>query len=179
MRSKYRVGEGAIPEIHIVCSAVEEIGLLHGEWCQAIDEKVIEETIKRVIETSPVKGACQWAISEMRNFGGIEYFGEHIGIPTIVEIACFIRKFGREGADLLNYFYKKVEHINDLWEERHVDLYCDCDGVYSLYDDFMEEVRESTSNSSIKSYLMNSSKLSSFDPELQKKIINWAYALRE
>lgn len=73
------------PRIYVACLASYNAGVLHGEWCDATDEAEIEETIGRVIRTSPVSGAEEWAIHDHEGLDGL--IGEYTSPGDIADWA--------------------------------------------------------------------------------------------
>ena len=75
-------------KIYIACLAAYNSGYLHGKWIDVSNDEIEMETeAQKVIKTSPVPDAEEWAIHDYDDFPNM---GEYVGLDKIAEIAGMI-----------------------------------------------------------------------------------------
>ena len=75
-------------KIYIACLAAYNSGHLHGKWIDvSSDAEEMEKEAQKVIKTSPVPDAEEWAIHDYDNFPNM---GEYVGLEKIAEITDMI-----------------------------------------------------------------------------------------
>ena len=75
-------------KIYIACLAAYNSGYLHGNWVDVHgDAEEMEKEAQKVIKTSPVPDAEEWAIHDYDDFPNM---GEYVGLDKIAEIAGMI-----------------------------------------------------------------------------------------
>ena len=120
--------------IYVACLAAYNNGILHGAWIDATqDAWAIYDGISRMLRLSPMEGAEEWAIHDYEGFEGVR-IAEYAGIDSVSEIAAFISKYGRLGAELISYF-GGIEEAREAMEERY-------HGAYSDLADYVQGVTE-------------------------------------
>ena len=126
-----------LPQVYIACLSAYSSGYLHGAWCEATDEDIIRETIKEVLETSPVSNAREYAIHDYDNFYGYS-LGEYPNISELVEAAEFIYEHEELGAELISYF-GDIEYAKKAMEDSYQGEYTSLeDYAYHFASDTME-----------------------------------------
>lgn len=113
-------------------------GHLHGVWVdatQSLDD--IQAQVDAMLVASPVQGAEEYAIHDFEGFNGYR-LGEHDGLNSAHEAACFLEEYPDFGGALL-------AHFNDLEQARKAaeDDYCGC---YSSLADYAQELTEETTS---------------------------------
>jgi antirestriction protein len=124
------------PRIYIACLAAYNSGYLHGDWVDVSDEDEINEAIKRILESSPVEDAEEWAVHDYDNFFGLD-LGEYSGITQVVEAAKFLAEHGKLGAKLIDYFGNDLEEAKRVMDECYL-------GEYESLKDYARELTEET-----------------------------------
>jgi len=75
-------------KIYIACLAAYNSGYLHGKWIDvSSDAEEMEKEAQKIIKTSPVPDAEEWAIHDYDNFPNM---GEYVGLEKIAEITDMI-----------------------------------------------------------------------------------------
>lgn len=86
------------PSIYIACLAAYNHGILHGEWVQVADDPdALRKEAQRILATSPIEEAEEWAIHDSENFEGI-HIDEYESFQSVCRKAAFINEYGRLGA---------------------------------------------------------------------------------
>jgi antirestriction protein len=88
------------PQIYVVCLASHNNGIEHGEWLDATDYD-LEEQIQKLLETSPVEGAEEWAIHD---YDDMPKLGANPDLETVREIAEMVGKHGEGFLAYTDYF---------------------------------------------------------------------------
>lgn len=79
------------PSIYVACLAAYNSGYLHGSWIvPSQDEEKLQEQINKILKSSPVADAEEWAIHDYDNFPNL---GEYPGITNICAIAEAMETF--------------------------------------------------------------------------------------
>ena len=123
------------PRIYVACLAAYNSGILHGAWIDANQGAwAIYDGISRMLRTSPIPEAEEWAIHDYEGFEGVR-ITEYAGIEGVAETAAFIAEHSRLGAELITHF-GEVEEAREMMDERYHGAYSDlADYVQSLTED--------------------------------------------
>lgn len=93
VESAKRIGD-LNPRIWIACLAAYNDGHLHGEWVDAaVDEAELAAAAQRVLASSPVPGAEEYAIFDFEEFGAFRV-GEYERLETVARVARGIQEHG-------------------------------------------------------------------------------------
>ncbi len=109
-------------QIYVACLASYNSGVLHGEWITPkADKDELQEQINKVLKSSPIEGAEEWAIHDYNDFPNL---GEYPGLDNIIKVQEAIDE---HGADIVhgfleNWSIEDLDHIGDAY--------------YGHYDDF-------------------------------------------
>jgi len=126
-----------MPRIYVACLAAYNNGYLHGEWIDADqDVDALYTDIKKILASSPISEAEEWAIHDFEDFGDINLH-EYAGLETVSSTASFIAEYGELGAAV-------VAHIDgDIDEAKRIldDCY---HGEYDSEEDFAISFAEDT-----------------------------------
>lgn len=139
--------ESSHPEIriYVACLGAYNNGHLHGAWIGADqDADAIRGEIAKMLSTSPIADAEEYAIHDYEGFGGVR-LSEYEGIEQVCELAAFIVEHGALGRALLEHF----PDISDA-ETALTNQYAGC---YDGAEDFARDITEQTQN--IPDYLAN------------------------
>lgn len=124
--------------IYVACLAAYNSGYLHGVWIDATEDvDDIQEQINRMLESSPVEDAEEYAIHDFEGYGS-HRLSEYEGIESAHEIARFIEEHGEIAAELISHF-STLEEAQKAMEE------CSA-GCYESVADFAEELTEGTTD---------------------------------
>lgn len=130
--------------IYVRCLAAYNSGYLHGAWIDAsTDVDDMKEAIQKLLETSPMEDAEEWAIHDHQGFGNS--VGEYTGLEKIAELVEFLEEHDEFGFDLLDNFHGDVDAARSAAEEYA--------GEYDDLGCFAEELHGDTSD--IPSNLIN------------------------
>ncbi len=82
------------PMVWIACLAAYNDGTLHGEWVDAaVEDEELAAAAQRVLATSPVPGAEEYAIFDSDEFGAFRV-GEYDRLATVARVARGIKEHG-------------------------------------------------------------------------------------
>ena len=135
------------PRIYVACLAAYNNGILHGAWITAHQEAwEIQADIYRMLRTSPIPGAEEWAIHDYEGFESVR-IAEYADIEGVAKKAAFIAERGKLAAELIAYF-GDVEEAIEAIEDRYL-------GVYSDLAEYVQSVTEDCPNipESIRYYI--------------------------
>jgi len=121
------------PQIYVACLAAYNSGYLHGEWITPKkDKEELQEQIDKVLKTSPVAGAEEWAIHDYNDFPNL---GEYPGLDNIIKIQEAIDEHGIYivRAFLENWSIEDIDHISDAYY-----------GEYDSFTEFADQLAEDT-----------------------------------
>lgn len=125
------------PRIYVACLASYSNGILHGAWIEAAQEPwAIWDEVRRMLASSPIAGAEEWAIHDYEGFEGARV-GEHAGLQQVAELAGFIREHGKLGAALLDHYCGDLAEARDALAERY-------HGSHASLADYVQERAEET-----------------------------------
>lgn len=123
------------PRIYVACLAAYNDGILHGAWIDADqDAWAIYDGIAAMLKASPVAAAEEWAIHDHEGFEGVA-LSEYEGIDRVAEIAAFITRHGKVGADLIAYYGGDVAEAREAAENRYL-------GSYASLADYVQDLTE-------------------------------------
>jgi antirestriction protein len=112
------------PRVYIACLAAYNSGILHGVWSDAIDADEVREAIKEVLDTSPIKGAEEYAFHDYDNFGSMARgLGEHPDIDQLSELGAWLDKADDPEAVLTflsNDSFSSIDDAKDAFHESYV-----------------------------------------------------------
>ncbi len=123
------------PSIYVACLAAYNNGLLHGVWIDVtfgIDH--INREVKKMLKSSPISGAEEWAIHSDANFHGIA-ISESMDFEIVVEIAEFIENYGELGVELVEDQGLSLDDAQSMIEENY-------HGEYKSTIHFVEQLME-------------------------------------
>ncbi len=124
--------------IYVADLAAYNNGILHGKWIDAtLDVDDIQEQINKMLESSPIENAEEYAIHDFEGFGSYP-LSEYEGINAAHEIACFIEEHEKMAGELLSIFNGDIEQASKAIEEN----YCGC---HKSVADYAEELTDETS----------------------------------
>lgn len=101
--------------IYIACLASYNEGILHGKWINITNSKQVWAEINKVLKSSPIPDAEEWAIHDYEGFFQIQ-INEHSDIDFICEIASLIQEYGELFTHLYNDCYD-IEHAKTALNE--------------------------------------------------------------
>lgn len=122
--------------IYVACLAAYNNGNLHGSWIDADqDAGEIHKCITKMLGSSPIEGAEEYAIHDYEGFEGVS-LGEYTSIDYVADLAAFISEHGMLGGELINL-------LGDQEEAQHAieDRYY---GQFRSVAEFAEELTEQT-----------------------------------
>lgn len=120
------------PRIYVACLAAYNNGHLHGAWIDAAqDPASIQLGIQKMLSTSPISGAEEWAIHDVE-FEGIA-FGEFESIETVATAAKLLEEHGQVAVIAINY-QGGLAHLDSA--EEMIENYR---GEYDSLEDWAEE----------------------------------------
>ena len=122
------------PRIYVACLAAYNSGYLLGEWIpadQSSDD--IRDDIQKMLATSPIENAEEWAIHDYEGFGD-KSLSEWEDIDSVVSFAEFMARYGELGGVLLGEY--SVEEAETLMDERYHGSYnSEVDFAEAIFDD--------------------------------------------
>ena len=125
------------PRIYVACLAAYNNGYLHGEWIDA-DQEVdsLYAEIKRILASSPIPEAEEWAIHDYEEFGDLS-INEYTGLETVSALARFVVDHDEVGAVVLAHVNGDIDDANRLLEECY-------HGEHDSEEDFAMTLAEDT-----------------------------------
>lgn len=125
------------PRVYIACLAAYNNGHLHGMWMDATtDEWAMWARIKKMLASSLIPNAEEWAIHDYENFGKLR-ISEHAGLGRIAEIAGYLAEHGELGAAVLEHVCGDTDEAREIMEGRYL-------GCHTSLADYVQEVTEET-----------------------------------
>lgn len=120
------------PSIYLADLAAYNSGRLHGETVELDGDanhnlEQIRETIARVLRTSPVADAEEWAIHDYQGFGDLK-LGEYEDLEKVANLAALMNEHGTVLAALvshfggLSYLDEAVRHMEENYQGTHDSL---------------------------------------------------------
>jgi len=124
------------PRIYVACLAAYNNGHLHGRWIDAAqDAEDIQSEVSKMLCTSPIPNAEEWAIHDYEGFEGAE-LAEYSGIAQVVALAAFTAERGKLGAKVLQHFCGDLDNAEAAFDEYA--------GQFDSLADFAEELTHNT-----------------------------------
>ena len=120
-------------QIYVACLAAYNSGYLHGEWITPkADKEELQEQINKVLKSSPIKEAEEWAIHDYNDFPNL---GEYPGIENIIKVQEAIDEHGADvvSAFLENWSIEDLNHVGDAYY-----------GKYDNFTEFAEQLAHDT-----------------------------------
>ena len=121
------------PQVYVACLAAYNSGHLHGEWITPkTDKDELQEQIDKVLKSSPIKGAEEWAIHDYDSFPNL---GEYPDLDKLIQVQGAIDEHGQYvvNAFLENWSVEDLDHINDAYF-----------GEYDSFREFAEQLADDT-----------------------------------
>lgn len=123
------------PRIYVACLAAYNNGRLHGVWIDATaDEWAMWARIEKMLASSPIPDAEEWAIHDYEGFGGVR-IGEHSGLGRVAEISGYLAEHGELGAAVLEQVCGDADEARDIMEQRYL-------GCHASLADYVQELTE-------------------------------------
>lgn len=121
-------------QIYVACLAAYNSGILHGCWIDADQEPwAIYDSIRAMLNASPIPQAEEWAIHDHEGFEGVS-IAEYEGIERVSEFARFIAEHGKLGAELIDHF-RSIEEARTALEDGY-------HGSFPSLADYVQELTE-------------------------------------
>tara|TARA_R100000426_G_scaffold20530_2_gene17647 strand:- start:5 stop:526 length:522 start_codon:yes stop_codon:yes gene_type:complete len=121
------------PQIYVACLAAYNSGHLHGEWITPkADKDELQEQINKVLKSSPIKGAEEWAVHDYDDFPNL---GEYPDLDKLIQVQEAIDEHGKYvvHAFLENWSIEDLDHIQDAYY-----------GEYDSFSEFAQQLAEDT-----------------------------------
>lgn len=122
-----------VPKIYVACLASYNNGILHGDWIEVDDYDSVMNEITKILKSSPIPDAEEWAIHDYEGFGEIS-LSEYESIESVISLANGIEEHGElfvKVYEYLNSYDEVIEMINDRYL-----------GCYESVEDYAEEVTD-------------------------------------
>ena len=132
------------PRIYIACLASYNNGIMHGKWIDANQEESdLENEISKILISSPIDDAEEWAIHDYECFGGIK-ISEWETMDTISNVASGIDQHGE-------LFAEAYEYMGDIQDAKRMIE----DRFIGLYDSLIDYAEETIDLSEVPEYLQS------------------------
>ena len=121
------------PQVYVACLAAYNSGHLHGEWITPkADKDELQEQIDKVLKSSPIQGAEEWAIHDYDSFPNL---GEYPDLDKLIQVQEAIDEHGKYvvNAFLENWSVEDLDHIDDAYY-----------GTYDSFSEFAQQLAEDT-----------------------------------
>lgn len=130
------------PKIYVACLASYTNGILHGEWIDAAQdpEILMEEITEKVIETSPIPDAEEWAIHDYEGFEGMNLH-EYEDLHYVSKLALAIEEYGEAFAVYVANLggFSVNDDIERQFEDAFVGIYdSEVDYAYEYVDGVLD-----------------------------------------
>jgi len=118
------------PKIYVSCLAAYNNGYMHGTWIDALqDVDALHGDVKKILASSPIRNADEWAIHDYEGFGDIR-IEEYTGLSEISELAVFLAEHGELGAAAYAYSNNIADALKMLEENYHGEFVSEEDFAY-------------------------------------------------
>ena len=120
-------------QIYVACLASYNSGVLHGEWITPKSDKdELQEQINKVLKSSPIEDAEEWAIHDYNDFPNL---GEYPGLDNIIKVQEAIDEHGQYivNAFLDNWSVEDLDHIDEAYY-----------GEYDSFSEFAQQLADET-----------------------------------
>jgi antirestriction protein len=129
------MGNTLQPRIYVACLAAYNNGYLHGAWIDAAQEPWgIYDDVQRMLTTSPIAGAEEWAIHDYEGFGNVR-IEEYTGFESVSAMAGFVAEHGELGMALLDYYDGDLAEAQEAIDDRYL-------GQHTSLADYVQELTE-------------------------------------
>lgn len=119
--------------IYVADLAAYNSGMLHGAWIDlGLDVEDIKIQINKVLESSPLEFAEEYAIHDYEGFGKCAV-NEYSSILYVKELADFIGEYGELASSVLSYFGGTLSDARIAMGEGYT-------GCYESLSDYAEEI---------------------------------------
>ena len=148
------------PQIYVACLAAYNSGRLHGEWITPkTDKDELQEQIDKVLKSSPIQGAEEWAIHDYDSFPNL---GEYPDLDKLIQVQEAIDEHGQYvvNAFLENWSVEDLDHIDEAYY-----------GEYDSFSEFAQQLADDT----IEGLNGNSTLASYFDYEKWERDLSYDY----
>ena len=125
--------EDNTPQIYVACLSSYNAGQLHGSWIEpATDKAELLGQIDKVLKTSPMPDAEEWAIHDYNDFPNL---GEYPGLDNIIKVQEAIDEHEADIVKgfLSNWSLEDLDHIGDAYY-----------GKYDSFTEFAQQYAEDT-----------------------------------
>jgi antirestriction protein len=114
------------PQVYVACLAAYNNGHLHGVWIDAAqDIDDLREAIQRVLDTSPIPDAEEWAIHDYNDMPNL---GEYPSLERVVQAAELVERYSLEAVEA---------YISHKGEDADLDDFeCNYRGEFKSEEDF-------------------------------------------
>lgn len=151
------------PMVWIGCLAAYNDGMLHGEWIDAaVDDEQLAASAQRVLDTSPIPGAEEYAIFDTDEFGAFNV-GEYERLETVARVARGIKEHG-EAFAVWAQLHDADPEMLDGFE----------DAFLGEYDDRESWARETLDDLNLDGFLRMGAIPEAFRPYLHVDYEGWA-----
>jgi len=148
------------PQVYVACLAAYNSGHLHGEWITPkTDKDELQEQIDKVLKSSPIQGAEEWAIHDYDSFPNL---GEYPDLDKLIQVQEAIDEHGQYvvNAFLENWSVEDLDHIDEAYY-----------GEYDSFSEFAQQLADDT----IEGLNGNSTLASYFDYEKWERDLSYDY----
>jgi len=132
------------PKIYVACLAAYNNGILHGAWVNVEYYDQVQDEINKILESSPIPNAEEWAIHDYEDFGGYEV-REYDDIEHLCELSELLQEHGEIVGALLSHFCGNIDECKEAIENNYAGHYdSEQDFAQELFDEiYLHEVPES------------------------------------
>ena len=130
------------PSIYLADLAAYNSGRLHGEWVELDGDadhnlEQIQETIARVLRSSPVADAEEWAIHDYQGFGDLK-LGEYEDLEKVAKVAALINEHGAVFAGLVSHF-GGTQYLDDAVQSMEESYQGTHDSLEAWAEQYLED----------------------------------------
>jgi antirestriction protein len=124
------------PKIYVACLASYNNGILHGDWINVLNGvEHIEDRIHEILQSSPIKGAEEYAIHDFDGFYGFN-LSEWEDVGSCFQMAELIEKHGGLAGEVVQHYGIQLDEVDNFIEN---NLICEADSeieyAEQLFDD--------------------------------------------
>jgi antirestriction protein len=139
------------PRVYVACLAAYNNGFLHGEWIDINrDSSEIWEDIERIISTSPVEDAEEWAIHDT-DLMGVNF--EFSSSDSLSDLGYALAEHGQPLAEYIKHYGFNDESVENFQESYLGEFDSLVDYIAELYDDC--GITEAVEKAGLKSYYID------------------------
>ena len=127
------------PSIYVACLAAYNSGYLHGSWIvPSTDKEELQEQINKVIKSSPVSDAEEWAVHDYNNFPNL---GEYPALNSIVDVQEAMEAFE---PSIVHGYIENIHHSNVDFSSLVGDIEEAFIGTYDSFREYADDTAEDT-----------------------------------